>query len=409
MSIEGWSQLRSNVVSKSLLTHEKKKFYVDRTLVVILGLMTIASMVSIFGTLPLLPQWKNGVDLLVKQGLWYLIGYAFLIFLIFFGIDRLFTGIRVFYWILLGLLVLLLLDKIVNLPFISPVNGTRAWFNFPGIGSIQPSEFMKIVLVIMTANVVHEHNQAKTEMSFASDIRLFMQIAKFALLPLLLIILEPDTGIPVIIIIGILSMLAVGGIRREWVWLGAIAIIAGMTALVVLFYTNMDLLSSLLGGGYKLNRFYGWLQTEKYISSWGSQLYQGMLAVGSGGWFGHGLASKLVTILEPQNDFIFAVIGQDFGFFGTSAVLVLSLLLDLRLAFIAMQYPEPRERYMVAGLLGMLLFQQIQNMGMIVGMLPITGITLPLISAGGSSLLSFMLPLAIIFHMSSENKNRRIH
>lgn len=396
-------------MSKSSLTHEKKRFYIDYTLVVILALMTIASMMSIFGSLPLLPQWRNGVDLLVKQGFWYIIGYAFLVFLIFFGIDRLFTGIRVFYWILLGLLVLLLLDKVVNLPFISPVNGTRAWFNFPGIGSVQPSEFMKIVLVIMTANVVHEHNQSKSEMTFASDISLFLQIAKFALPPLLLIILQPDTGIPIIIVIGILSMLAVGGIRREWVWLGAIAIIAGLAGLVVLFYTNIDLLSSLLGGGYKLNRFYGWLQTEKYISSWGSQLYQGMLAIGSGGWFGHGLASKLVTILEPQNDFIFAVIGQDFGFFGTTAVLFLSMLLDLKLAVIAMQYNEPRERYMVAGLLGMLLFQQIQNMGMIIGLLPITGITLPLISAGGSSLLSFMLPLAIIFHMSSENKNRRIH
>ncbi|TFG81823.1 MAG: FtsW/RodA/SpoVE family cell cycle protein, partial [Erysipelotrichales bacterium] len=294
-------------------------------------------------------------------------------------------------------------------PFISPVNGTRAWFNFPGIGSVQPSEFMKIVLVIMTANVVHEHNQSKTEMSFRSDFRLFFRIAKFVLPPLLLIILQPDTGISVIIVIGILAMLAVGGIRREWIWFGAAALIAGMLGLVLLFYMNPDMLSNILGSGYKMNRFYGWLETEKYISSWGSQLYQGMLAVGSGGWFGHGLASKLVTMLEPQNDFIFAVIGQDFGFLGTSAVLVLSLLLDLKLALIALQYPEPRERYMVAGLLGMLVFQQVQNMGMIVGLLPITGITLPLISAGGSSLLSFMLPLAIIFHMSSENKNRRIH
>ena len=396
-------------MTKSSLTHERKKFYIDRTLVVILILMTISSMLAIFGSLPLLPQWKNGVELLVKQGIWYLIGYGFLIFLIFFGIDRLFTGIRVFYWILLGLLVLLLLDKVVNLPFISEVNGTRAWFNFPGIGSIQPSEFMKIVLVIMTANVVHEHNQSKTEMSFSSDFSLFFRIAKFTLPPLLLIIFQPDTGIPIIIVIGILAMLAIGGVRREWIWLGAIAMITGLIGLVFLFYKNPDILSTILGAGYKLNRFYGWLETEKYISSYGSQLYQGMLAIGSSGWLGHGLASKLVTILEPQNDFIFAVIGQDFGFFGTTAVLVMSLILDLKLAMIALQYPEPRERYMVAGLLGMLLFQQIQNMGMIVGLLPITGITLPLISAGGSSLLSFMLPLAIIFHMSSENKNRRIH
>ena len=268
---------------------------------------------------------------------------------------------------------------------------------------------MKIVLILMAANVVHEHNQNKTELSFASDLGLFWKIAKFAIPPLVLIVLQPDTGIPVIIVIGILSLLAVGGIRREWIGLGVIVLISGFAGILFLFYNFPDILARILGDAYKLNRFYGWLQTERYLSSYGTQLYQGLMAVGSSGWFGHGLATQLVTILEPQNDFIFAVIGQDFGFIGTTSILFLSLALDLRLAYIALQYKEPRERYMVAGLLGMLLYQQIQNMGMIVGLLPITGITLPLISSGGSSLLSYMFPLAIIFHMSSENKNRRIH
>lgn len=401
--------LKEIPLTTSSLTHAKKKFHIDRGLVVILFLLTISSLVAIYGALPLLPQWKDGVELLAKQVVWYVIGYSFLVFLIFFGIDRLFTGIRVFYWILLGLLVILLLDRVINLPFISPISGTRAWFNFPGIGTFQPSEFMKIVLIIMTANVVHSHNQLKTEMSFASDLKLFYKIAIFAFPALLLIFLQPDTGIPIIIVIGILTMLAVSGVRREWVWLGAFGLVGGLAGLVFLFYSYPDVLARILGDAYKLNRFYGWLQTERYISSFGLQLYQGMLAIGSGGWFGHGLATKLVTILEPQNDFIFAVIGQDFGFVGTSFVLFLSLALDLKLASIALQYKEPRERYMVAGILGMIFYQQIQNMGMIVGLLPITGITLPLISSGGSSLLSYMLPLAIIFHMSSENKNRRMH
>lgn len=396
-------------MTKSALTHAKKKFHVDPYLVVILGLMSLASMVAIFGALPLLPQWKSGIELLVKQGIWFLIGFSFLIFLIFFGIDRLFTGIRVFYWILIGMLIVLLLDRVIDLPFIAPINGTRAWYSFPGIGTIQPSEFMKIVLILMAANVVHEHNQNKTELSFASDLGLFWKIAKFAIPPLVLIVMQPDTGIPVIIVIGILSLLAIGGIRREWIGLGVIVLISGFAGVLFLFYNFPDILARILGDAYKLNRFYGWLQTERYLSSYGTQLYQGLIAVGSSGWFGHGLATQLVTILEPQNDFIFAVIGQDFGFIGTTSILFLSLALDLRLAYIALQYKEPRERYMVAGLLGMLLYQQIQNMGMIVGLLPITGITLPLISSGGSSLLSYMFPLAIIFHMSSENKNRRIH
>ena len=203
--------LKEITLTKSSLTHAKKKFHIDRGLVVILFLLTLSSLIAIYGALPLLPQWKDGIELLAKQVVWYVIGYSFLIFLIFFGIDRLFTGIRVFYWILLGLLVILLLDRFINLPFISPISGTRAWFNFPGIGTFQPSEFMKIVLIIMTANVVHSHNQLKTEMSFTSDFKLFYKIAIFAFPALLLIFLQPDTGIPIIIVIGILAMLAVSG------------------------------------------------------------------------------------------------------------------------------------------------------------------------------------------------------
>jgi len=394
---------------KNRLTQSKKPFHIDRQLATLLILMTITCMVAIYGAIPLLPSWRSGLDLILKQSLWYLIGYSLLVGLIFFGIDRLFTGIHVFYWILLFLLFLLIVDKYINLPFIWPVNGTRGWITLPGIGTIQPSEFMKVVLIIMTANILHEHNQDKTEMSFKSDLSLFVKVAKYAVLPLILIVLEPDTGIPIIIVIGILAMLSIGGVRREWPIFAGAAVIFGFAASIYLFYNQPDILSNILGGGYKLNRFYGWLQNAQYSNSYGLQLYRALLAIGSAGWTGHGLQSTLVYFAEPQNDFIFAVIAQNFGFIGASFVLVLSLLLDIKIISIALNYTEMREKYMVAGLIGMLLFQQFQNMGMISGLMPITGITLPFISAGGSSLLSYMPPLAIIFSMSSENKNRRSH
>ena len=101
--------------------------------------------------------------------------------------------------ILMVLLAILLVDKyVINLPdrFIRPVNGTTAWYQIPGLGTFQPSEFMKVVLIIMVANIIHEHNLGKTEMSFASDFKLFWKVGKIAVPPLILIFLEPDTGIP---------------------------------------------------------------------------------------------------------------------------------------------------------------------------------------------------------------------
>jgi rod shape determining protein RodA len=390
-------------------TQSNKPFYIDKTLTVLLLSLAVVSIIAIYSAIPLLPNWLSGTELLVKQGVWYALGFALLGFLLYFGIDKLFTGVKVFYWILLVMLVVLVLDYYVNIPFVTPINGSRAWFILPGIGTIQPSEFMKIVLILLSANIIHEHNEFKTKMSVQDDLILFFKIAKVIALPLILIVMQPDTGIPIVIVISILAMLAVSQIKSFWILLGAITLAVLFGGMIFLFENYPDILANLLGAPYRLNRFYGWLHTEDYILTWGSQLYTSLLAVGSAGLTGHGIQSTVIAFAEPQNDFIFAVIAKNFGFFGAMFVILLSFVFNLKLLSIAIKFDRPKEQYMVAGMLGMMFFQQFQNMGMIVGILPITGITLPFISAGGSSLLSYMIPLAIIYHMSSDNKTRTLH
>lgn len=391
-------------------TPKTSEINVDYGLVVLLLSLSAISLVAIYGALPLLPYWRSGIDLIVKQLIWIVIAIGLLVGLIWLGIDRLFTGAIVAYWILMGLLVLLLVDKYAfDLPLIAPVNGTTAWITLPGLGTLQPSEFMKIVLLILCANIIHQHNEQKRSMAYAEDLRLFVKILMVALPPLVLIVAQPDTGIPIVIIIGIAIMLGISGIRREWILYSLVAGIAGIALLLFLFYNFESVLINLVGASYRLNRVYGWLRTEEYISSYGLQLYQSLLAVGSAGWWGHGLQSVVVNLIEPQNDFIFAVFAQNFGFVGASVLLLLEMLLDLKIAAIALQYKKRRERYLIAGVLGMLLFQQIQNMGMIIGLTPITGITLPFISAGGSSLLSFVPALAVLFVMSHRIKSKRTY
>ncbi len=382
----------------------KIDFHLDKTLVLILLLIFATSLVSLYSAIPLIDI--NGIDILVKQVVWFILGAILLAFLLFFGIDRLFTGVNFFYFVLLILLFFLLVDRYIDLPFIRPVSGARAWYQIPGIGTFQPSEFMKVILIIQVANIIDEHNKFKVDMSYSSDIKLFIKIIKYCALPLILIFLQPDTGIPIIIFVSIAVMVMMSGIRKEWIIAGMVAAVIGVAIIFFLFEFYPSTLAKLLGGSYKLNRFYGWLETEKYMNQWGQQLYTSLLAIGSAGLTGHGVQSYVVGLLEPQNDFIFAVIGQSFGFIGACFTVILCTVFNLKLLKVALDYDRPREKYMVCGLLGMLLFQQFQNMGMIVGLLPITGITLPLISSGGSSLLSYMIPLAIVFHMSSENYTR---
>ena len=387
----------------------KKNFVINWSLTFVLLSLTTISLLAIYAASPLLVYYLDGADLLIKQIIWVVISIISLVALLQIGVDRLFTAIDIAYWILIFLLFLLILDKYINLPFIAPVNGTRAWFYFPGIGTIQPSEFMKAVLIIKSATIISEHIEQNRMANFESDVFLFLKILKYAALPLILIILQPDTGIPIIIVMGLIAMISLSGIQRYWIIGGFTVVIGAAVIGLFLFFFAQDLLVSIVGSSYRLNRFYGWLQTESYISSWGLQLYQSLLAVGSAGFFGHGFGSQVISIIEPQNDFIFAVIGQNFGFFGTSIVLFLHLALDLIIIRIIYQNEYYREKIMAIGLLGMLMFQQIQNMGMIIGLLPITGITLPFISAGGSSLLSFVPTIAIIYHMSHMNQSKKNH
>lgn len=377
----------------------KKVFVLDLFLAGLLVIFSLTSLFSIYLAAPI--SLVSGI--FGKQIQWILVSLLVLIVLIRLGSNKIFELNRVAYWFLLAALALLILDRYIDLPFISPIKGSRSWFVFPKIGSFQPSEFMKWVLLIKTAEIIDNYNRFKKEHSYRSDILLFYKVFQYIALPLLLMILQPDTGIPLIILAGLAVMLMLSGIQKGWIIGGILLVVVVFFIIVTLFQSNPTLLGKILGAPYKLNRFYGWLESEKYYLSFGNQLYQSLMVIGSSGLFGHTLKQVVLYFPEPHNDFIFTVIIQNLGLIGGLYILALFTTFNLKLALIASKYSTFREKYLVAGLLGILLFQQIENLGMVVGLLPITGITLPLISYGGSSLLSYMIPLAIVFLMSSHN------
>ncbi len=379
----------------------KNKFNVDWVLALIFALYFVVSITSIYLASPLV---VSGLDTLVqKQILWYVTGFIIVAILIYLDPDIMYSLLKYAYWLFMFLLSLLIIGKKLPVPFVHEINGAYAWFRFPGIGTFQPSEFMKIILILMVADVISKHNSEKIESSYSEDIQLFIKVLKVALPPLILIVLQPDTGIPLIIIMSIIAMVSVSGIKNAWILVGGGVVIGVFAIFLFIFFTNQQLLLSIFSDSYRLSRFYGWLETEKYVATWGGQLYQGLLVIGSAGLLGHPLGEAIIYFPEPQNDFIFAVIGQNFGLIGTIGVVLLSLILDIKLLSIAYHNDNQRNKIIVMGVLGMLLFQQVENMGMITGLLPITGITLPFISYGGSSLWSYMIPVAIIFKMASDN------
>lgn len=393
------------------LSRAKSPSKFDFILIVYLVLMAITSLISIYAAFGLIGA-EDGWDYIIKQLVWFLLGFIALGAIMYLGNDSMLQFAKIAYWILMACLLYLLFSKILyaliaqSLPFTAPVNGAISWFQFPAIGSFQPSEFIKIVLIIITAGIIDKHNKDKVTDSYEMDFSLFINVAKWALPPMALILLQPDTGIVLIIVISLVAMIICSGIKRQWLFIFGTLIVLVLILFFYMYFFHFNTLNAIIGGenGYKMNRITAWLNPETDINGDGHQLYMALLSLGSAGLKGWGPGLELVAIPEAQTDFIFAVIGQSWGLIGTIFIILLCVGLDIHLCKIASLSTNMFEKYLILGILGMLFYQQVQNIGMIVGLLPITGITLPLISYGGSSLLSYLVAFGIIMNASSGAK-----
>lgn len=398
---------------RTQINESERKFYLDYLL---MGIILISGFVGLVGIY--YASAFNNFDTtqsdIIRQVMWYIISFIFIFLLLKFGTDRIFSGAYIIYGILIFLLFIQVLARyhVINTSFIPQINGAYAWYVIPGLGSFQPSEFMKIMIIFISANIINNHNNEKEDHSFSSDLLLAIKLFKLVFPPLFLIILQPDTGIPIIILFSVAFMFFLSGVRSEWfIIIFSIASVA-FFGIIFLYYNNPALLNRMFGGNaqsYRLNRFYGWLEFEKYSDSHGHHLFNAIASLGTAGWKGHGLGQVILQIPEAHTDFIFAVLAQNFGFIGATGVVILAYSLDIRLAWIAYNSDLKRERYLLSGAIAMLFFQHTENIGMVLGVLPITGITLPFFSYGGSSILSYMLPLSVAFYMYSEIKHARKH
>lgn len=394
---------------KQELSKVKEPKRIDYILIGIVACLIISSLIAIYSSLKLIPAYQSGI--VYTQIKWIMISLVAVAVIIYFGNEALYDFINIVYWILLVLLIILFIDLVLfnltgnHLPggFITQTNGAISWFTLPGIGNLQPSEFMKIVLVVKCALVIDEHNSNKIENSFEEDIDLFKKILKPCIPPLLLILLQPDTGIFLIIFFGIAIMVLCSGIRKEWFWIAMIGAVIFLVVFFYLYFYQRQFLNLFLDD-YKLRRFDGWFYAEENYQYTGHQLYTALLALGSAGFSGVGLQPNIIQISEANTDLIFVVFGESFGFIGSLSLLILCFALDFRIYQICTKSKKAVEKYMLLGFLGMIIFQQIQNIGMVIGLLPITGITLPFISYGGSSLLSYFIALAFILNTSAKAK-----
>ncbi|WP_066258650.1 FtsW/RodA/SpoVE family cell cycle protein [Neobacillus drentensis] len=374
-----------------MTSNTNKTSKLDYNLVFILILLFLASCLAIYSA-QASGQYKE--NFLIKQIFWYAVGGGIIAVVMTLDSDQ----IRKLTWYAYGFGILMLGFLIVAPDSIAPViNGAKNWFKIPGVGTIQPSEFVKIFIIVALARLIEDHHNKHQIKTIQTDFWLLVKMGAVTMGPLGLII-KQDLGTALVFLAILIGMIFISGI--SWKLLAPLFTF-GIALIGTIFYFVLwkpELLAKYLGvGEYQLRRIYSWLDPYSYQGSDAYQLTKSLLAIGSGQTGGKGFGNREVYLPESQTDFIFSVVGEEYGFIGASVLISLFFLLVYHITKVGMETKNNFYTYICVGVISMITFHVFQNIGMTIGVLPITGIPLPFISYGGSALMGNMLGLGLIF------------
>ncbi|MGE6377513.1 rod shape-determining protein RodA [Peribacillus muralis] len=334
---------------------------------------------------------------LKRQVIWYIIGIGVMVGVASFDFELLERWAAPLYALGIGLLLLVHF-------FGTFKNGAIRWISI-GPMELQPSEFMKVFLILYLAVVLKRF--ANRKLSFKESIPTTLKVLLLTIAPFYLILVQPDLGSALVIAAIAFSLILASGIAYRLL----IILVFGFMALIgFLFYLHNNFYDIFIKfiKPHQLERIYGWLSPDDFASSYGYQLKQALLGIGSGQMFGNGFnqGSQVQSgrIPEAHTDFIFSVIGEEFGFIGAAILISLYFILLYRITIIAFNSNNIFGYFICGGVIGLISFQVFQNIAMTIGLMPVTGIALPLLSYGGSALITNMMALGLVFSVNLRSK-----
>ena len=343
----------------------------------IFGIVMIYSASSIWAEF----KFNDAFKYVKHQGLFFIVGIFVMLFALKINLKFLKDKSNLILLICFILLVLVLIPGIGTVR-----NGSRSWFGIGGLG-IQPSEFAKIGLIIYTAKYL-ERNQRNMKDIKKGALPIFLIIGIF----FLLIMLEPDFGTAMVITLTLVCLIFVSGLKISFfVKLGIIGLL-GIVGLII-------------AAPYRMARIISFLNPWSDPLGAGYQIIQSLYAIGPGGLLGQGFLNsrqKHFYLPEPQTDFIFSIISEEFGFLGVIIVCSFFFIIFYRMLNIALKAHDLFYKYLAFGLAFGIFIQASLNLAVVVGLIPVTGVTLPFFSYGGSSLLVSMLSVGLVLNVSKE-------
>ncbi len=352
-----------------------KILFIAVILLLLFGLIMIYSASSIWAEY----KFNDSFHYVKQQALFIVIGIILINIIMNIDYNKYYDKSNLILGICFALLILVLIPGIGKIR-----NGSRSWFGIGPFG-IQPSEFAKLGLIIFTSKYLQKSNK-------------FLKSYKNGVFPILgvmllffgLIMLQPDLGTGLVLAVTIVSLLFIAGVNMKFfIGMGILGII-GVIILIII-------------APYRMDRITAFINPWKDPLGTGFQIIQSLYAIGPSGLLGRGYLKsiqKQFYLPEPQTDFIFSIIAEEFGIVGAFIVVSLFSIVLVRGIKIALKAKDPFSKYLSFGMTFQMIFQAIMNLMVVVGLIPVTGVTLPFLSYGGSSLLISMISIGILLNIS---------
>ncbi len=350
-------------------------------ILVVSVILTIIGLVALFSA-------TQSTDLyeFKKQVQWILISIPFLIIASILDYNIIVRFSTLVYIILIALLIGVL--------FTSPINGAKSWYKLGETISFQPSELGKVITILFLSFIMNKL-QLKGRNQINKIWKLFIFII-LAFIPVLLIIKEPDYGTAIAYLSAIVFIIFASGIDKKYILITLL--ILAIAAPIV--YNNLP--------EHALERIQVFLNPESNARDAAYNITQSKLAIGAGEVFGMGLLkgnqTQLGFLYPKTTDFIFSVIGEELGFIATGAITILYIILVTKSIYVAKTAKDNIGSYIAIGIAGIFFFHMTENIGMTIGLLPITGVPLPFVSYGGSSLVTNFICIGLLLNISSRRQ-----
>lgn len=375
---------------------------IDYGIILSVLILAMIGIISLYSTSVLIQE--GSIRLPIMQSIWYIIGVAVAAVIMLFDSEQLWKITGYLYW--LGILALGLTLIFYDRP-LAVVSGAKSWIKIPVINiTFQTSEFAKIPYILMLSKTVTLHNYSYSNRTVKSDFILLGKLIMWSILPFILIMSQNDLGTTLVYMAILVGIVLLSGV--QWKILLPIALVLFVIGAGTIFMVvyNRDFLKSAFGfQEYQFLRIDTWLDPHHDTTASSYQITQAFKAIGSGEMFGKGLGVSDVYVPVRESDMIFATIGENFGFVGGSFLIFVYFVLVYNMIKVVYDTKNEFYAYIATGVIMMIVFHVLENIGMNIGLLPVTGIPLPFVSQGGSALLGNMMGIGLIMSMRFHHRS----